>query len=481
MQTSVFAHTPARRIFGSRIHPDCKHSALVLILLLGLICGGIQAAPQLEPFPADTRFAAFGDSITHGGLYALYIQLYYTTRFPQNNVDVLNIGLGGDSAAGGLKRISWDVLPAHPSVVSIMFGMNDVHREFYAANASGDDIAGRQKYIDMYEENIRNMIQTLKENGMQVILITPSIFDDTSTMNTPNLPGVNNALEACAQKAESIATQLDVPVIDFQHPMRQLSLQLQAKDPAFTLIGKDRVHPQHPGYLLMSYLFLKAQHAPGDVSKVIIEAPKVKVIQASRCAVDQVESGNGGLHFRYTAKALPFPVDNQAKEALNWVPFTADLNQETLQINGLSPGSYQLSIDNTPIRVYTAEDLAKGINLAMEAATPQYKQAQQVLALLKRRWSLISKQRDIVRVEFSASRNLPRPLTLETVQPLIEGWLKTLGSTPGDDYQRRMISDYFVNKPKEAEIATESELLLAEIRATAHPQAHYVFVTRIQP
>jgi hypothetical protein len=38
-------------------------------------------------FKDGDRVAFIGNSITHGGLYHLYIQTYYQTRFPDRNID----------------------------------------------------------------------------------------------------------------------------------------------------------------------------------------------------------------------------------------------------------------------------------------------------------------------------------------------------------------------------------------------------------
>ena len=51
----------------------------------------------------------------------------------------------------------------------------------------------------------------------------------------------------------------------------------QQKNPAFTLCGSDRIHPDNDGHMVMAYLFLKAQGFVGkEVADMEINANKNK-------------------------------------------------------------------------------------------------------------------------------------------------------------------------------------------------------------
>ena len=77
-------------------------------------------------FADGERVAFFGDSITHGGSYHGYLQLYWNTRYPGSGVRILNCGRGGGTAASGLSRFDTDLLGLKPDRVFVMFGMNDL-------------------------------------------------------------------------------------------------------------------------------------------------------------------------------------------------------------------------------------------------------------------------------------------------------------------------------------------------------------------
>jgi hypothetical protein len=66
--------------------------------------------------------------------------------------------------------------------------------------------------------------------------------------------------------------------------------------------------------------------------------------------------------------------------ALRCSDFTERLNQETLRVTGLAVGAWQLKIDDEPVSIFQAAQLAHGINLA-PMQTPMLTQAMSVLRL----------------------------------------------------------------------------------------------------
>lgn len=59
-------------------------------------------------------------------------------------------------------------------------------------------------------------------------------------------------------------------------------------------------------------------------------------------------------------------------------PIERDLNQEILSVRGLPAGTHDLKIDGAVVGRYSAKDLERGINLAFNEATPQFKRAKTV-------------------------------------------------------------------------------------------------------
>lgn len=126
--------------------------------------------------------AFLGDSVTqgcfecyvddNGGIETVYdYPSAYSTRvrellnllYPKVQINIINSGISGDSAAGGLSRIERDILPFSPDLVVVSFGLNDSTRGL--------------GQLDAYLDNIRSIIEKLKETGAEVIFLTQNYMN----------------------------------------------------------------------------------------------------------------------------------------------------------------------------------------------------------------------------------------------------------------------------------------------------------------
>ena len=145
------------------------------------------------------------------------------------------------------------------------------------------------------------------------------------------------------------------------------------------------------------------------VAKVDIDASRRVVLANENCFVNELKvSDKGTVSFTYLAKSLPYPMDTISRgwekkhtqyEATLYAPIMEDLNQEVLRVDGLK-GAYRLEIDGDSISTFSAEDLAKGINLAALTNTPQYQQAVRVMHLNEDRWNIEKRFREYAWTEF---------------------------------------------------------------------------------
>jgi hypothetical protein len=126
--------------------------------------------------------------------------------------------------------------------------------------------------------------------------------------------------------------------------------------------------------------------------------------------VDITKNYGTGLSFNYLANALPFPIDSISgvwenpqtqADALGVYPFIKDFNQEILKIENLKKGNYDLVIDGQKIKNFSAETLAKGINMAVLGNTPQYQQAVSIMYLNDLRLDLEKKLREYYWLQFN--------------------------------------------------------------------------------
>jgi acyl-CoA thioesterase I len=94
----------------------------------------IAAAPaQAAPAERPIKIVALGDSLTAGlGLpanAAFPARLERTLKARGSAVEIVNAGVSGDTAAGGLARLDWSV-PADADAVIVELGANDMLRGF---------------------------------------------------------------------------------------------------------------------------------------------------------------------------------------------------------------------------------------------------------------------------------------------------------------------------------------------------------------
>lgn len=359
-------------------------SAAVFLLTVWALGSRVSA----ELFRDGEMVCFLGDSITAGGRYQAIIADYYLTRFPDRTIRFANAGRSGDSAGGSLSRLQQDVINKQPTSVAIMFGMNDVNRGAYVAHPDDKQQAAQQQALEGYKANMAKVVGRIRSEAGEprLLFLTPSPFDQTVVLDKENnQPGCNDGLGRCAAIVRELAAKNNATVVDFHGPMTALNFERQKQDPKWTIVGGDRVHPGAPGHLMMAWLFLKTQGAPSIVSKVTVDATAGRAIESVNAQVTAVGQADGGVTFTVLEKALPFPVDPAAKPLLQLVPIETDLNQELLSVTGLADGLYEVRIDGAVAGRHTGAELARGINLAFNEATPQGKQAQRVAQLNEQR------------------------------------------------------------------------------------------------
>ena len=99
---------------------------LLMILALASFLG-LAASAQAKP----VRIVALGDSLTAGYNLprdaAFPVRLEAALKAKGHDVEVVNAGVSGDTAAGGLARLDWAV-PAGTDAVVLALGANDMLR-----------------------------------------------------------------------------------------------------------------------------------------------------------------------------------------------------------------------------------------------------------------------------------------------------------------------------------------------------------------
>lgn len=442
---------------------------LVIALTIGVL--QIFAQEANKPlYPAGSKVCFIGNSITNNGEYYNDLWMFYATRFPTEKIRFYNCGISGDVAGGILKRMDNDVLAHKPTHAVMMIGMNDVRRDLYGKEKSNDSL--KQKALALYRKNTDTAVNILKKKVGNLILLKPSIYDQTASITTENLFGVNDALQQCGEHMASLSKKYTTGLVDFQTVLLGINQIEQQKNPAFTIIGQDRVHPTSVGHLVMAYQFLKDTKAPKYVSKLQI-GNKLDESQKNsfNAEIKKQSTSNGVLTFECLEKSLPFPIKETAKKALTWVNINEEFNTELLQVK-LPSGNYDLFIDNILITNCTANDLSAGINLALFKNTPQNIQAIEVMNACTKYRDKESLIRNLRFVEFSHLSGLKKQSDLATIEKYLTEKLETLKDGGHYEYYQKQFKNYILKKGSEEETLKELSVLADTIYQINQPRVH---------
>jgi hypothetical protein len=129
----------------------------------------------------------------------------------------------------------------------------------------------------------------------------------------------------------------------------------------------------------MAAELLKSWHAPSLVTAVEIDAARQQVVRSERARVSGLK-GSTELTWTQLDEALPMPIDTNdvvMALAVNSSDVVSALNEQPLKVTGLTGPRYTLAIDGAAVGDFAAEELGRGINLAM-LQTPMAKQAAEV-------------------------------------------------------------------------------------------------------
>jgi lysophospholipase L1-like esterase len=358
-------------------------AAAALVALTGPPLRGDEPAP-FALHPGD-RVLFYGDSITDQNLYTSDVETYVLTRFPALQATFRNAGWGGDTVTGGGGgpidvRLSRDVVPFHPTVMTVMLGMNDGHYRALEPAALAAYAQGMAHILDVAAAALP---------GVRIYVLQPSAYDDVT--RPPGFPGGYNAvLQRFAAEDAQLAAARHLAVVDLNTPVRTALERAKALNP--TLAPKliaDRVHPGAALHLVMAAALLAGWNAPAVVTTVAIDAGQMKTLQSDFTQVALLEGGDGLVWDQQDAR-LPMALnleDPSIALADQAAGLTRRLNQERLTVTGLADGSYTLTIDRARIGVFSAAQLAGGLNLGAYP-TPMARQAQAVLQLVAQRHRL---------------------------------------------------------------------------------------------
>jgi len=315
-----------------------------------------QFNPELAPEPKglllhkNDKLAICGDSITEQKMYSRIMETYLTVCRPDLNVSIRQYGWGGETAPGFLARMTNDCLRFKPTIATTCYGMND-----HGYGPYREDIGKR------YRDSSTIIVRAFKAAGARVVQGSPGCVSHKDPPLNTNLCQLRNI-------GVEIAESEHVGFADVFWPM--LTAEVEAHKlygTNYWIAGADGVHPGWAGHLVMAYAFLKALGLDGEVGTFTVDLASGKA-QASKG--HEVISSKGG-EVQLKSSRYPFCAvgklgdDNSIRSGMSLVPFNEELNRLTLIVKNGKAQKYTVTWGKEG-RSYTAEQLAKGINLAAD-------------------------------------------------------------------------------------------------------------------
>ena len=208
---------------------------------------------------SNKKVVFLGDSITQNAVINSEKFKGFISLLGENvdqNIELIGKGIGGDKVSDLLTRYRDDVIKLNPDMVFIYIGINDVwHKYDYG---TGTD-------IDLYENGLRQIITDLNENGVEVILCTPTVigenkgeftlvnqFKDIETMEI-----MNNDLDDYSDIIRKLSREFDTKLLDLRKIFMQYISENNPENKSKGVLTSDGVHLNNIGSKLIADEMIK--------------------------------------------------------------------------------------------------------------------------------------------------------------------------------------------------------------------------------
>ena len=146
--------------------------------------------------------------------------------YPESRFRIVNSGIPGDTAEGGLHRLRADVLDHNPDCVLIQFALNDAFCGYG---------------VERFGQYIQRMVEEIREDGdAEIVLVTSSYVGNNRE---------TRFVEDFYRELENLAAVNGLPLARVHSYWKKRI----GEDVEFrTLVQADLVHPTTAGYKLMA-------------------------------------------------------------------------------------------------------------------------------------------------------------------------------------------------------------------------------------
>jgi hypothetical protein len=353
-----------------------QHPRFRLRVIIGL---AVAAVFTLLPAQAELlvkagdHVAICGDALSAEIGYASDVEAYLLACQQVPNILSKPFGWSAQSPQDFIKVLNTDLLPFQPTVVTLLYGFGD-------NGTATPDPAG----IDARKKALSDLIDALKKAGVRVIVIgSPVAVDSQTYRNDPAKAALyNQALGVVAAADKQLAADEGVVYADVYGDSFAAMTKLKAKFGSKIKFNQGDPWSLDPvTKLVIAGAFLKALGCDGDMGGVTVDFAAsqaqgefgTKITGYNDWTVN-VEQARPLLFFPGFGTSDPIFPDSMAQTTFNH-----ELNRFTLTIKNLPSPRAKIYWGNDAWHDYTAEELAKGVNLSADMNGPTTGEFQNVL------------------------------------------------------------------------------------------------------
>jgi lysophospholipase L1-like esterase len=307
--------------------------------------------------------AICGDSITKQRLYSAFIETYLLACQPVQDIHAHQFGVSSEKSWEFLTRIDSEVLPFHPTIATIFYGMND------GGYTSVDPI--RQ---ENYRRAMTEIVNKLKRGGVRFIVIGSPGAVDSNTFDRNVIADISaqeynaKTLVGLTDIARQVSAQQGVGYADVNGIFSETMAKAKAKHgPGYHVAGADGIHPAANGHVIIAYAFLKALGCHGEIGTISIDFAQNRATSTEGHRVLSVTGDTVEIEStRYPFCFYGEPGDpDSTRGIIDFLPFNSDLNRFRLVVNGVTNGRFKVTWGKNS-KIFSANELGRGINLAAE-------------------------------------------------------------------------------------------------------------------
>lgn len=234
-----------------------KVLSMIILIPLLFSCTS-QKAKTLQhnvPFNAGVKRVVFvGDSITYAGDYINFIEAYFRIKYPNNDIEFINVGLPSETVSGLSEknhaqgrfprpdlfdRLDRIIDKVKPDLAFTNYGMND-----------GIFLPFNQLRFARYKAGVNRLHKVLADAGIEQVHITSPIFDAQKGL------AYSEVLHQYADWLIAQSGAQNWQVIDGHWPMQQYLDEKRKVNSAFSL-AHDGVHPNTLGHGIIANQVLR--------------------------------------------------------------------------------------------------------------------------------------------------------------------------------------------------------------------------------